>query len=203
MPRYNYEQVESRGEIVITNSDSRFLVRPAFGISDAGVANVSEDKLVTAIIKAITLSPVCECSVVEVPSASITSVAPAENSQHRSVKQVIVVRHDLHMRQGKACAQSAHAAMMFLVNAMALESDLTEEQGEWFSCGMPKIVVRVESAEELNSVVERARDALLTVFEVMDAGHTEFHGIPTPTCVAIGPNNSNAIDKVTGLLRLL
>jgi PTH2 family peptidyl-tRNA hydrolase len=121
----------------------------------------------------------------------------------RSVKQVIVVRRDLHMRQGKACAQSAHAAMIFLVNAIMSGSDLTEEQQEWFVIGMPKIVMRVESAEELNSIAQRARDAMLTVFEVMDAGRTEFHGIPTSTCIAIGPNNGNAVDKVTGLLRLL
>jgi len=60
---------------------SHFLVRPAFGLGNAGVANVTEIDLATAVKTAITLSPVCECQVVEVPSDSIMSVAPAEKPE--------------------------------------------------------------------------------------------------------------------------
>ncbi|MCA9071910.1 MAG: hypothetical protein KDA84_23440, partial [Planctomycetaceae bacterium] len=32
---------------------------------------------------------------------------------------------------------------------------------------------------------------------------TEFHGVPTPTCLAIGPAGADKIDEITGKLQLL
>lgn len=34
-------------------------------------------------------------------------------------------------------------------------------------------------------------------------GKTEFHGVPTRTCLAIGPDDSEKIDAITGQLQLL
>ena len=50
-------------------SDNRFyFVRPAFSIGKAVLVNVPEEKLLDAIRTAITLSPTCECSVIEIPA---------------------------------------------------------------------------------------------------------------------------------------
>ena len=38
---------------------------------------------------------------------------------------------------------------------------------------------------------------------ITDAGLTEFHGVPTKTCLGIGPWESEEIDKITGELSLL
>jgi PTH2 family peptidyl-tRNA hydrolase len=38
---------------------------------------------------------------------------------------------------------------------------------------------------------------------IIDSGKTEFGGVPTKTCLAIGPDYSEKIDKVTGNLKLL
>ncbi len=38
---------------------------------------------------------------------------------------------------------------------------------------------------------------------ITDAGRTEFHGEPTNTTLAIGPDYSEKIDKITGGLPLL
>ena len=40
------------------------------------------------------------------------------DDQVRDTKQIIVVRKDLGMNVGKACAQVAHASMMFISRAM-------------------------------------------------------------------------------------
>ena len=120
-----------------------------------------------------------------------------------SVKQVIVIRRDLHMRQGKAVAQGAHAAMMFMIDASANERELSETEQQWFAEGITKICLRVESEQELADLIDRSRSLGLKVFPVNDAGHTEFHGTPTLTCCAIGPDNSDLIDTVTGGLKLL
>jgi len=38
---------------------------------------------------------------------------------------------------------------------------------------------------------------------IVDSGLTEFHGVKTKTCLAIGPNKKEDIDKITGSLKLL
>jgi len=114
------------------------------------------------------------------------------------------VRHDLHMRLGKAIAQGAHAAIMFLIDRLK-QRPCTFEESEWIwmTQAMTKICVRVDSEEELLEVIEKARAAGLTVHGVTDSGRTEFRGVPTLTCCAIGPNEAEKIDAVTGHLKLL
>ena len=81
--------------------------------------------------------------------------------------------------------------------------DLTPEQNEWLINGLfTKIVTQVDSEAELMSVFQAATDAGLTVHLITDAGLTEFNGVPTRTCLAIGPNKSEEIDKITGHLKL-
>ena len=117
------------------------------------------------------------------------------------IKQVIVVRQDLNMRVGKIAAQSAHAAMLFLVDRPARE--LNDLEQAWLARGMTKICLRVESDVELLDVMAAARAAGLTVHSVTDAGRTAFDGVPTLTCCAIGPNEADRIDRITGNLPLL
>ena len=38
---------------------------------------------------------------------------------------------------------------------------------------------------------------------IVDAGLTEFNGVPTKTCIAIGPANPDDIDEITKHLKLL
>lgn len=123
-------------------------------------------------------------------------------------KQVIVIRRDLHMRQGKAVAQGAHAAMLFLIDRLRVRpgeapGGFSEAESEWLEGPMSKICVRVESEAELFQIMEDARAAGLTVHSVTDSGRTEFGGVPTLTCCAIGPNEAERIDAVTGHLKLL
>jgi PTH2 family peptidyl-tRNA hydrolase len=38
---------------------------------------------------------------------------------------------------------------------------------------------------------------------ITDAGATEFHGVPTHTCCAVGPAWTDEVDAITGALPLL
>src|SRR4051812_13585610 len=119
-------------------------------------------------------------------------------------KQVIVVRHDLHMRLGKAIAQGSHASMMFLVQRMATGQPLSDDEEAWFAeSAMTKICVRVDSADELDAIEIDARARQLPVHVITDAGRTEFRGVPTKTCLAIGPADEALVNQVTGSLKLL
>jgi PTH2 family peptidyl-tRNA hydrolase len=119
------------------------------------------------------------------------------------IKQVIVIRKDLKMRRGKEIAQGSHASMKFLVDALKDKREYTEAENEWLFNGVfRKICVKVESEEELMNIHNKALEIGLTSKLITDAGATEFHGVPTVTCLAIGPDYSENIDPVTSELKL-
>ena len=138
---------------------------------------------------------------------------PDKHIPGESVKQVIVVRRDLGMRRGKEIAQGSHASIAFLTRRLrflstdngvySAEGVFTEEEHIWMKEGFTKICLRVDSEEELLTVKERAHRSGLNVHLITDAGKTEFHGIPTNTCLAIGPHYASRIDAITGHLTLL
>ncbi|MBV8610952.1 MAG: peptidyl-tRNA hydrolase, partial [Singulisphaera sp.] len=102
-------------------------------------------------------------------------------------KQVIVMRRDLGMRRGKEIAQGAHASMMWLALRIRQPGyTFTEAERRWLDGPFTKVCVRVESEDGLLAVVQRAQQAGVLVQLCVDAGRTEFHGVPTPTCCAVG-----------------
>jgi len=124
------------------------------------------------------------------------------------IKQVIVIRKDLKMRRGKEIAQGAHASIAFLSNIVrrslvsAQLPVLSMAEMEWINTKFTKICLTVESEQELLDIQKKALEANLVVHLITDAGLTEFDGIPTNTCLAIGPDYSEKIDPVTGHLKL-
>jgi len=130
------------------------------------------------------------------------------NDGPSGIKQVIVMRHDLKMRRGKQIAQGAHASMSFLCRRLQDQSsvslnDFSDSERAWLAGSFAKICSRVNSEEELMSIYDNAIAANLQVHLITDSGKTEFHGQPTRTCLAIGPDESSKIDAVTGHLELL
>lgn len=131
------------------------------------------------------------------------------------IKQVIVMRTDLGMRKGKMVAQGAHACvfsvvMMMVALYMQSGGEMSEEEVrknptfQWFNDGhSTKICLRVGSEAELMEIHEKAQAASLPVYLVVDNGLTEFHGVKTKTCLAIGPAEAEDVDKITGHLELL
>lgn len=124
------------------------------------------------------------------------------------VKQVIVVRKDLNMRKGKIAAQAAHAAMKFLCDDLdtvggLIVRPLSKPEKAWLNGAFAKVVVYCESEQELLDLVAKAKVNGVTVKTIVDAGRTEFHGVPTLTCAAFGPDEVDRLDAVTGHLKLL
>lgn len=108
------------------------------------------------------------------------------------------MRHDLKMPVGKLISQGAHASM----KATLLNME-REEVKEWLAGKFTKIAVLVRSEEELLEVYDRAREAGLIAELVTDAGLTVFNGVPTNTCIAVGPATHEALVPITGHLKLL
>ncbi|MDW0127708.1 MAG: peptidyl-tRNA hydrolase Pth2 [Nitrososphaeraceae archaeon] len=114
-------------------------------------------------------------------------------------KQVIVVRKDLRMGIGKIASQVGHAAVLGTEQSRKLNKLWLRS---WFNEGQPKIVVKVNSLEELLQVQRDAEELRIPSVMVQDRGLTQ---IPTGTltCIGIGPAPSDIIDKVTSELKLL
>ena len=113
------------------------------------------------------------------------------------MKLVLVVRTDLGMGRGKLAAQVAHAAV-----SAALAGAGTPAHDAWLAEGQPKVVLRADDEEHLALLVGSARAAGLPVEVVRDAGRTQV-AAGTVTCAAVGPAPDDAVDAVTGELRLL
>lgn len=124
----------------------------------------------------------------------------------KETKQVVVIRKDLKIRRGKECSQAGHASCAFLARRISKEPDgpvkLSEAEKEWIKSSYKKICLCVESEKELLEINKRAKEAGLECHMIQDSGKTEFHGVPTYTCLAIGPDWDERIDPVTKNLRL-
>jgi len=133
------------------------------------------------------------------------------------IKQVIVIRKDLNMRKGKMIVQGCHASLKVILDMMTENPHPREPevrfQMDWIRTNSPlynwitgsftKICVSVDSEDELMSIYNNAKENEILCALITDNGFTEFHGVPTITCCAIGPDESEKIDKITGHLKLL
>lgn len=124
------------------------------------------------------------------------------------VKQVIVMRRFANAPRGKEIAQGAHAAMAFLskrVRETFIHLDrnpqFTQAEAAWLLGQFTKVVVAVDTEEELLEVYENAKKAKLEAHLITDSAKT-FFDEPTHTAVGIGPDYAEAIDPVTGHLKL-
>lgn len=120
------------------------------------------------------------------------------------------MRKDLGMRKGKMIAQGAHASLKVLLDAGTLDDtatsyaiDVTPAMATWLAGRFTKVCVSVDSELALDAIVASARAAGVACALIIDAGHTEFRGVPTKTCCAIGPAWVDHVDAITGGLPLL
>jgi PTH2 family peptidyl-tRNA hydrolase len=108
------------------------------------------------------------------------------------------MRKDLKMGRGKEIAQGAHASMKATIENM---DDVRVKA--WLDGLFTKIAVGVSSEDELLELYNKAKDAGLIVALIVDSGLTVFKGVPTVTCIAIGPDAPERLQPVTGHLKLL
>ena len=123
------------------------------------------------------------------------------------IKQVIIVRADLKMPRGKIGSQCSHASMKsLLVGAEISGSKLTiaidSPTREWLTNVFTKIVLKVNSEEELDAIIVKCAETGVKCVSIIDNGKTCFDNVPTKTCIAIGPDYVDVIDQITGHLEL-
>ena len=73
----------------------------------------------------------------------------------------------------------------------------------WLTGRFTKVCVSVDSEQRSMTSSLRAKAAGVPCALIVDAGQTEFHGVPTKTCCAVGPAWVDEVDAITGALPLL
>lgn len=135
-------------------------------------------------------------------------------------KMMIIMRRDLKMRKGKIAAQAGHACIDAVLMALSKEGRFSDfemrDEGivlknsekpstplsDWFAYGCAKVCVYVDSEEALLDIAEKAKNEGVIASVITDAGMTEFHGVPTKTCLALEPLPAEIADQLTGDLPL-
>jgi PTH2 family peptidyl-tRNA hydrolase len=137
----------------------------------------------------------------------------------KKTKQVLIIRKDLNMRKGKIAAQASHASNAILTNILigypfswtkfpfrALSFFyyffFKPPFRQWLIGSFTKACVYVESEQELLDYYDQAVNEKILASKIKDSGRTEFHGVPTWTAVAIGPDYEDKINQITGKLTL-
>ena len=111
-------------------------------------------------------------------------------------KQVILVREDLKLPKGKLAAQCSHASVncIFKTNKEMIE--------RWKTEGAKKVILKVKDKEELLKYKNQAEKIGLKTALIKDAGRTVLEP-GTITCLGIGPDREEKIDKITGKLKMV
>jgi len=123
-----------------------------------------------------------------------------ENLNSMGLKQVIVLRADLTMSKGKACAQAAHASVSAVIKTQQHDRVFkTDFIKNWTNEGAKKIVLQISSEKDLLKLVDLCVRAGLKHALIKDAGETELQP-GTITALGIGPDAEEKIDKITGKL---
>ena len=92
--------------------------------------------------------------------------------------------------------------LILTLPAVAFRVLFNHPQRLWLLGSFAKVCLQVDSEDKLLKVYWEAKQAGLMVEKVIDSGKTEFHGVPTLTAIAIGPDYNEKIDLVTGHLKL-
>lgn len=114
-------------------------------------------------------------------------------------KQVILVRKDLKLGAGKIASQVAHAAVGSMRKSLQTNPEIVKR---WEREGSKKVVLKVNSLEELKNMENTIRKGKIPYFLVRDAGLTQVKP-STVTALGIGPVEESKVDKITGILKLL
>jgi PTH2 family peptidyl-tRNA hydrolase len=123
-----------------------------------------------------------------------------------STKQVIIIRKDLKMRRGKEIAQGSHASMAFMSHYLRQIlhdrecplPEISQAVKDWIAGSFAKVVLQADDEQTILDIHQAAQEAGILSHLITDSGFTEFHGVPTNTAIAIGPDYSDKIDALTG-----
>ncbi|KAK2381358.1 Peptidyl-tRNA hydrolase II (PTH2) family protein [Trifolium repens] len=113
-------------------------------------------------------------------------------------KMILVVRNDLKMGKGKIAAQCSHATLGLYKKVLYRAP---KALNRWEMSAQPKVVVKIESEEDMLALQARAKSLKLPTHITIDAGRTQIAPNSRTVMAILGP--VEVVDEVTGGLKLL
>lgn len=103
------------------------------------------------------------------------------------------------MGKGKLCSQVAHASISSFLKT---KERFPEWCDKWIEEGQKKIILKVNSLNELLEIKRKFDEIGIPNALISDAGYTQ---LPpgTITCLGVGPAPGELIDRITKDLKLL
>ena len=125
------------------------------------------------------------------------------------------------IRKGKLIAQGSHASMAFMSHYLRQilhdrempifkrlvkklfhrecpMPEISQAVKDWINGSFAKVVLQADDEQTLLDIQKACEEAGVMCHLITDSGFTEFHGVPTNTAIAIGPDYSDKIDALTG-----
>ncbi len=108
------------------------------------------------------------------------------------------MRRDLRLPVGKAISQGAHASSWAEKHIQKTDPEAIKA---WDAQGCTKIVLGVDSEEEIQELVAKLNVVRVRPSIVRDLGRTVLEA-GTLTCIGVGPLTAEVLDPITAHLRL-
>jgi len=126
----------------------------------------------------------------------------------RDLKQVILLRRDLRLRRAEAAALASKASMSFI-----LEGDESDQSGcvkvtlsgieaEWILGSSTRIILGVTSEEAMRKLLLKAELQGVSTYEITGSSSGKVDEGIQLIAAALGPDEGDKLDLITGNLKL-
>ncbi|NHK33005.1 MAG: aminoacyl-tRNA hydrolase [Asgard group archaeon] len=114
-------------------------------------------------------------------------------------KMVIAIRSDLKLTKSKIAVYASHVAVLAVEEAKRKKINWLKN---WYSEGQKKVVVQVYSEQELQKLIQKAKDENLPYASISE-DDLKNNTKEIIIALAIGPSPNTKVDKFTADLKLL
>jgi PTH2 family peptidyl-tRNA hydrolase len=114
-------------------------------------------------------------------------------------KMVIVIRSDLKLAKSKIAIHASHVAVLAVEEAKRKKINWLKN---WYFEGQKKVVVQVNSEQELKKLIQKANDENLSYASICEDNQKN-KSKEIIIALAIGPSPNTKVDKFTADLKLL
>lgn len=120
-----------------------------------------------------------------------------------NIRHVVIIRKDLEMPVGLACAQAAHICDLFIRRKLRDEKPFTPDEKDWFKDPYLSVLA-VNTPEELKHLIDHCQRLKLQhdVWEDLIQSEILQKPIRCLIGISIGPDDFDKIKEVTGNLPL-
>jgi len=126
----------------------------------------------------------------------------------RDLKQVILLRRDLKLRRAEAAALASKASMAFIVEgdesdrSGSVQVELSGIEAEWMLGSSTRIVLGVTSEDAMRKLLLKAEIQGVSTYEITGSSSGKADEGIQLIAAALGPDDSDKLDLITGNLKL-